>query len=380
MKILALAGDIGALIADIRLRTPLQALSARQGWPLVMRSLHDCTRAELADCEVLVMQRPTSLRALRMQQAVRQRGAAVVVEIDDLLTGLPAHISNQAAVRAAQGPLRACLGEADMVAVSTARLGAELTRELGLREVCVVPNCALSLGDTPLPQALPGAPVTLLFASMDRLAAGFLMPALQALQALQGPGLRLCAVGPAGEALAATGLPVERHGVMPRAEFLSLARGLGNPIAVIPLEDSRFAACKSAIKWFDYGEAGIPVLCSRVSPYAGVVDDGVTGRLVDNTPAAWQAALAAAASDATWRNDVAQAARAVVRERHTLAHSVDAWEAALRLALQRRVAAPPPSRGPLWHLRDAVAAGFEGAVLRLRHFNRQRLARRKSAR
>ena len=43
-----------------------------------------------------------------------------------------------------------------------------------------------------------------------------------------------------------------------RAAFLELARGLRNAVAVIPLEASRFAACKSAIKWFDYAEAGIP--------------------------------------------------------------------------------------------------------------------------
>ena len=376
MKILALAGDIDALIADIRLRTPLQALATRHGWSLRLRSLHDCTRAELADCDVLVMQRPTSTRALRMQQAVRVRGAAVVVEIDDLLTAVPAHISNYEAVRAAQGPLRACLAEADGVVVSTARLGAELAGELGLREPSVVPNCALPLGDAPLPQSKDDAPVTLLFASMDRLAAEFLMPALAA---LQGPALRLCAIGPAGEAFAAAGLPVERHAVMPRTDFLAFARGLTNPLAVIPLEDSRFAACKSPIKWFDYGEAGIPVLCSRVSPYVDAVADGVTGRLVDNTPAAWQAALAEAVADAPWRDRVAQAARAVVRERHTLAYSVDAWEAALRKALQARAAAPQPVRSPLWYLRDRVEAGFEGAVLWLRQVNRQRLARRKSA-
>ena len=39
----------------------------------------------------------------------------------------------------------------------------------------------------------------------------------------------------------------------PRALGIDFARQLPNPVAVIPLEDSRFAACKSAIKWFEYG-------------------------------------------------------------------------------------------------------------------------------
>ena len=83
MKLLAVAGDITSLIAGIRLVTPLQALVALHGGSLVLRSLHDCTQADLAAADVLVLQRGASARAWRLQQAMRLRGGAVVAEIDD---------------------------------------------------------------------------------------------------------------------------------------------------------------------------------------------------------------------------------------------------------------------------------------------------------
>ena len=63
MRLLALAGDIDALIADIRLRTPLQALAAREGWALLFKSFHDCVAADLAAADVVVVQRGCSRRA-----------------------------------------------------------------------------------------------------------------------------------------------------------------------------------------------------------------------------------------------------------------------------------------------------------------------------
>ncbi len=132
MKLLAVAGDISSLIAGIRLVTPLQAVVQAQGGSLVLRSLHDCTQADLAAAEVLVMQRGMSARAWRLQLAMRLRGGAVVAEIDDLLTDLPAHISNHAAVHAQRRWIERCLTTADVVSVSTARLGQELRADLGI--------------------------------------------------------------------------------------------------------------------------------------------------------------------------------------------------------------------------------------------------------
>ena len=373
MKVLAVAGDITSLIAGIRLVTPLQAWAQAHGGSLLLRSLHDCTAAHMAAADVLVLQRGASRRAWRLQQAMRLRGGAVVAEFDDLLTELPAHISNRAAVQAQRPWVLRCLATADVVTVSTARLGCEL----GVAAPCVVPNHAWGLGDAPLPAARPGQPVSLLLAGMDQLACPWLLPALCA---VQGPGVQIVVIGPAAAALAAAGLNVQAHALLPRAQFIELARSLPNPLAVIPLEDSRFAACKSAIKWFEYSEAGIPVLCSDVSPYRDVVEPDRTGGLVANDPIAWELALRAAVADAGWRQRVACAARTAVRERHTLAHTVAAWQAALAEAMQRRARSPAPVLTLAWRLQAAWSAAIEPAALRLRALNRARLARRQQAR
>ena len=392
MKLLAVAGDIGSLIAGIRLVTPLQALAQAQaqaqeqaqapahaqGGSLVLRSLHDCTKADLAAADMLVLQRGASARAWRLQHAMRQRGGAVVADIDDLLTDMPAHISNHAAVRAQRPWIVRCLLEADVVTVSTARLGAELRTELRVDRTCFVPNSAQSLSDLPLPTAQPDQPVHLLLAAMDRLAAPWLLPALRA---VQGPAVRIVVVGPAAAGvLAAAGLDVQTYPLMPRAQFIEFARSLPNALAVIPLEDSRFAACKSAIKWFEYSEAGVPVLCSDVSPYRDVVEPGVTGVLVANEVAVWEGALRHAIGDADGRQRMALAARGAVRQRHSPDHAVAAWQQALAQALAHRAAADVPPAPLAWRLQQALFGTLEPAALRLRAFNRARLARRQQAR
>lgn len=385
MRLLALSGDVQDLLAQIRLVAPLQALCRREGWSVVLRSFHDCTRADLAAADVLVVQRAMSARALRLQQLMRQRGGAVVYEIDDLLTDPPKHVSNQAALLARQFALRRCLAEADVLAVSTERLGHELLSDLGaapvnwapLPQPVVVPNGSLPVASDAWPSAEGPGPVSLLFASSERMACEFIYPALRQLQAALGAGVQVVVVGPPVEDFKAAGVAVQGHGLMPRADFLTLARSLSRPLAVIPLEQTRFAACKTAIKWFDYAETGVPVLCSAVSPYLEVVDDGATGCLVANDSAAWFAALQQAVADDGWRARAAVAARSVVRERHTLTQTVAAWREALVMAQAHRNANPLPVPGLGWQLREAVARAVESAAPRVRQFNRARLARRR---
>jgi hypothetical protein len=375
MKLLAVSADIHSVIADIRLVTPLRALCTQQGWSLALRSFHDCLHADLSAADVLVVQRAVSARGWRLQRAMRQRGAAVVYDIDDLLTEIAPHISNHTAMKARQAELRRCLAESDVVSVATARLGKLLADTVALPVMQVVPNYSLA-DEQPLPTQGPGR-LTLLLASSEHLDTDFIFPALRA---LQGPGLQIVVVGPPGAAFEAAGLVVRREPLRPRADFLALARSLPNPVAVIPLEDSRFAAGKSAVKWFDYAEIGIPTLASRHSPYLDVIDDGHTGWLVDNDAATWLRALQAVIAEPVERLRVAAAARQVVRERHGLQQSVAAWQRAIERALLQRASArlePPTLRE---RLQTAVGRWLEGGVIRLRAINRARLARRQQAR
>lgn len=373
MRILATAGDVDSLITEIRLRTPLTALANAQGWTVQWRSFHECRQADLAATDLLVVQRGASRRACRLEERALEAGAAVVYEIDDLLTEIAPHISQHAAVRASLPWLRRGLALADLVTVSTARLQREVSPLA--RATAVVPNHAFFDEDRPLPPQWPGEPVHLLVASSDHLLANELTAALRRVVGERAP---LVVVGPPGEALAATGLPLRRHPLLPRREFVALARSLPNAVALIPLEASRFAACKSAIKWFDYAEAGIPTVASAVPPYLDAIESGRTGLLVDNSEAQWLQALRTAIDDVEWRRKVALQARAVARERHGLAQTVAAWQTALLLARQlRRARQIRPPHGPAAWWRAAADSAGEWAV-GLRRWNRQRLAQRRT--
>lgn len=363
LKLLAAAGDQHSTIADIRLATPLQALATAGGCELRLRSFHDCSRAELAWADVLVLQRPTSSRPWKLLQHMQASGGQVVVEIDDLLTQMDAGLDHAGAVRRGLPWLLRCLAAADVVTVSTARLGAALATQV--KRWQVLPNSALTVFDD-LPPPQPLAPVSLLFAASDQLRGG---PALAALPAVlaQG-GVQIVAIGRAAQALAAAGIAATAMPALPRRDFVALLRALPNAVAVVPLDDTPFNACKSAIKFFDCGAAGLAVLCSDVSPYREVIENGRSGALVANTEAAWTGALLQAVGNPSWRLAVGAAAQQQVRQQHTLAHSVAAWSTLLQSLPARSGPARP--MGPWW------GQPTERIQAALRAANRRRLARR----
>lgn len=382
MRIVVLAGDVEAPIAQVRMLEPLRALAAARGDEIAAHPLHSLREADLRGADVLVLQRPLAARAWRLLRAARLAGAAAVVEIDDLLTALPAHIPNRAAVQRGLPWLRACATEADLITVSTARLGIELQADLGpgLDPAAVqqVGNAARPLGDAERATVDPSAPVTLLFASLDRIELG---PVAAALGALAHRRPRIAAVGPVGQELArllgASGLAVQAVPLMPRVDFVRFAVSLPNPVAVIPLPASRFAACKSAIKWFEYAEAGIPVLCSDVPPYSDVIAGGRTGVLVADDPASWREALERALLDPAWRMALAQAAHAQVRAKHGFGRMVEEWAAALQRAVERRRSAAVRPRDAAEHWSAWLHRVAEAPLVRLRIANRTRLKRRR---
>lgn len=374
MRVLAASTDAQSLITQIRVTTPLQALLARTGGSLRVDSYPYIRLADLAGADVLVAQRGTGARHLRLMQVMRARGGAVVCEIDDLLTETAPHLVHHAAMERARPWVQRCLAAAQVVTTSTPRLAAALAPYA--RHIHVVPNHGHPLPDAALPQPQPGAPATVLLAASDSLAATALYPALRELVATRGAALHIVGVGRAGVDAAAAGLPVQAHAMLPRDRFVALARALPNAVAVIPLDNSPFSACKSAIKWFDYAEAGIPTLASDLPPYADVITDGRTGLLVADTQAAWHTALCRALDDAPWRVAVAQAARAQVRAHHHAGLTQAAWQRALEQALALRGAGG--AQQPWWAgWRDQLMGPVDSAVVGLRRINRQRLEQRR---
>ena len=106
-----------------------------------------------------------------------------------------------------------------------------------------------------------------------------------------------------------------------------------------------------------------------------------TGALVADEEQAWATALRRALDDAAWRLRITQAARAQVRAACTMAHTVQAWQRVVELALARR-ALRPGHAALQWHDRAGCWFGgqFGDAQAVVRSLNRARLARRQQER
>lgn len=382
MFVLAASNDTQSLLTRIRVADPLHRLlsgGGGGGGEFRLESYPHLRFADLAQADVFVAQRGLFTRHLRLMQAMRARGGAVIYEIDDLLIESAPHLQFHAVLTQARPCILQCLAAAHLVTTSTPRLAAALAPYAP--HIHVVPNGAQAAPDAwgALPIAQAGQPATVLLASSDSLASTALYPALRALVNERGAGLQIVGVGRAGEDAAAAGLPVQCQPLMPRDVFLALARQLPNVVAAIPLDDSPFSACKSAIKWFDYAQAGIPTLATDLPPYADVIHNHSTGLLVANRVDAWQQALTHALDHPGWRSATAHRARERVQTHHHPGLTEAAWGVALKRAMElRSLSAPATQPHTLWAGWPArLAVPVDSWVVSLRRLNRLRLAQRR---
>lgn len=97
----------------------------------------------------------------------------------------------------------------------------------------------------------------------------------------------------------------------------------GFDIAVAPLVDTRFNRCKSDLKFLEYAMMGLPVVASRVAPYARSIDHGVNGYLAKNAKD-WLKYLRLLITDQEARIRVGSAARAFAEKRR-ISDNIGRW-------------------------------------------------------
>lgn len=119
------------------------------------------------------------------------------------------------------------------------------------------------------------------------------------------------------------GLPVSRLEPGPEGAYPLFVRWLRRTVrwdvAIAPLEDDPFTACKSNLKQLDYAALGAAGVFGDSVPYRGPVVDGENGLLVPNEPSAFRDALLRLLDDAGLRERLATRALSDLRARHTLA-------------------------------------------------------------
>jgi len=324
IRILCLLPVVGWSLSDIRIQNPLEEWARRYGGIVRIKSVFGYQDDDLNWASVVIFQREANEQIIHLIEDLQRRDKRVVFEIDDLLTELPPFLSVYNDHLATKPYLEKALHIVNTVTVTTLRLREKLSNYND--HVLVVPNCASSIGppvkhyDSNIDQ------VTLILASSDSVRVDFIVPSLEDMVNDPKLNIRIIGIGPPGQFLKKTGLPVENLPNMQYDEFKSFLMSCSNAIGIIPLDDSNFSACKSAIKYIDYSLAGIPSVCSAVPPYSDVVRNEVTGLLVPNKKDAWYSALKHLALSPDERQQLATNARQFCTQSFSMQVAADAWQ------------------------------------------------------
>jgi hypothetical protein len=310
---------------NFRIQIPLETWAKANEGSVRFRLLGKQTADDLLWGDVFVFQRMGGAYTLHMIKVLKDHGKCVVFEIDDLLTELPDFLEHHRGSPETEQSLRDAIAMADVVTTTTPILAKRLST-LNSTVICV-PNCIKDLPPERIahtPDILPRA--TLIVASSDTVLVDCLIVPLRHIQQQYGDKIKLVVVGPIDRALEAGGLNFDRTPILSYPDFLALLQTLINPIGLIPLDDSVFSSCKSAIKYFDYSAAQIPTICSRVLPYSDYVTHDLTGLLVEQYPDAWLAAIETLIRSPQERLRLSTNARQFVADTHLANRAGQAWQ------------------------------------------------------
>jgi hypothetical protein len=286
--------------------------------------------------DVVVLQLPKTAAMLQCLRILQSAGVAVVVEIDDLLSGVPfGHSAYQSLVRQGKGHYALqCALEADLVTTSTPALLEEYAAHgRGL----AVPN-AIPRRIAELPPAYERTPeiVTIGWSGnvqghpydLQEMGSGL----EQALDRTRTES-RLLVLGQKWDLRSRLWLSSEPDEVpwLPDVDSYATTMGELFDIGIAPLRMDRFNACKSWLKPLEYSARGVYCVRARTAEYERL-GLGLPAR----APKDWAKWIKVGVQDADRRREVAAAAREQVLTHHLMEHTAERWVAAWRTALDNR--------------------------------------------
>jgi glycosyltransferase involved in cell wall biosynthesis len=152
------------------------------------------------------------------------------------------------------------------------------------------------------------------------------------------PRLRLVVIGRGSKLEATAREPARRRGLLDRvvffpgyfegADYVDVLRALDVKLFLVPGTDGTARAVREALA------CGLPVLTTRRGVLPELVRDGVTGRVLDETPEAFAAALVALAREPEARRRMGEAARKDAEARFSLARQVETVAGTYRAVLE----------------------------------------------
>jgi glycosyltransferase involved in cell wall biosynthesis len=151
------------------------------------------------------------------------------------------------------------------------------------------------------------------------------------------PRFRLVVIGRGSKLDAVAREPARARGLLDRvvffpgyfegADYVEALRALDAKLFLVPGTDGSARAVREALA------CGLPVVCTRRGILPELVRDGVTGRVLDETPAAFAEALAALMNEPEARRRLGEAARKDAEARFSLSRQVETVAASYRALL-----------------------------------------------
>jgi hypothetical protein len=295
--------------------------------------------ADARGADVVVLQLPKTVAMLQTIRVLQAQGVAVVVEMDDLLSGVPfGSPAHDVLVRRGSGKRAAdCARQADLVTTTTPALLDEYAPH---GRGAVVPN-AVPRRVAELPPACERDPEvvtigwtgSIFFHPYDLQEVGSGLQ--QALDRTRGRS-RFLVLGQKGDARQKMGLTTEPDEV-PWVEGIDAyvtAVGEHIDVGMAPLRIDRFNTSKSWLKALEYAARGVWFARSPSAEYERL---GLGWRA--RSPRDWAKAITVAVEDADRRRAEAERNRAAVLAGHLTEHTAERWVAAWARALDHRTRA-----------------------------------------
>ncbi len=155
--------------------------------------------------------------------------------------------------------------------------------------------------------------------------------------AREHPRFRLVVIGRGSKLEATAREPARQRGLLDRvvffpgyfegADYVDVLRALDVKLFLVPGTDGTARAVREALA------CGLPVVCTRRGVLPELVRDGVTGRVLEETPEAFAAALGALMREPEARRRMGEAARKDAEARFSLARQVETVAACYRALL-----------------------------------------------
>lgn len=311
-----------------RVYDPLQEL-LRRGHGVVLTTETLDVTDDVMSADLVFLHRYQDPPTQRFLQRMRREGMPIVWDHDDNVAAAPEHRRGGLRNQEVAAGVRAMVALADVVTTTNELLAGQY-RELGAREVRVVPNYLPPGYDAVRPSRRPGELRIGWIAWADHRRDWQELRLRDSFRALleAHPEVVVENVGPFD-----LGLGHERYVRTREVEFPELAALIARfDVGIAPLAGSTFNQARSDIKLKEYAAFGIPWLASPTGPYVGL-GEREGGLLVPDD--CWPAALERIVTDAKLRKKLSKRGAKWAAD-HRLQKNGGAWERAFEGAIAAR--------------------------------------------